>query len=252
MCGIVGDYRFDGAGTEPRVLTGMMEVQRHRGPDDQGAWLFSLRSGTGREMENVEADSDRSDFEGSLGFNRLSILDLSANGHQPMTNEDASVIVVFNGEAYNAADYRSELESAGFRFRSTTDTEVVLRLYERYGIIGTLERLNGMFALCIADLRRRELLLARDRLGIKPLYWCDMGRTFLFASEVKSFLQHPSFDPVLDIDRMPEFLTFRYCSGEGSLLRGVRSMDPGTWMRIRSHGREVRRYWTLPDRNGEQ
>src|SRR5262249_47465155 len=138
------------------------------------------------------------DHEGGVGFNRLSILDLSPNGHQPMVNDDASVFIVFNGEVYNAFDLRPELQSSGFAFRSRTDTEGGLRLYERDGVAGMLARLNGMFAICIVDLRRREIVLCRDRLGIKPLYWCESGGAFLFSSEVKSFLGYPAFRPELD------------------------------------------------------
>ena len=117
-----------------------------------------------------------------------------------MVNPSGTVVIAFNGEVYNAFDYKPELEAAGFRFRSRTDTEVLLYLYERYGLDGMLERLNGMFALVIADLRSHEVHLARDHFGIKPLYWTQAGSSVLFASEAKAFLAHPAFTAEIDDD----------------------------------------------------
>ena len=247
MCGIAGFFNLDRSPADVRVLARMLEIQRHRGPDDQGSRLFSLASGKSvAHLPHAPARGDVA-FEGALGFNRLSILDLSIEGHQPMCNADASVFIGFNGEIYNAFDFTAELEAAGFRFHSKTDTEVVLYLYERYGFEGMLQRLNGMFAIVIVDLREREINIARDHFGIKPFYWAQVGQTVLFASEVKSFLQHPVFRPQLEMDCLDEYLAFRYCAGDRFLLKDVRQLRPGHCMRITTNGVSVRRYWEIPD-----
>src|SRR5436190_10322035 len=155
MCGIAGFVNLDGAPADASVLGAMTDMIRHRGPDDRGTLCLSLRGGI--------ADT-------ALGFQRLSILDLSARGHQPMISPDGSTALVFNGEIYDAFDYKADLERDGYRFRTGTDTEVILALYERWRLERMLERLNGMFAIVIADVRRGAVHLLRDRIGIKPLY----------------------------------------------------------------------------------
>src|SRR5262245_28663107 len=223
MCGIAGFFNLNAAPVNPLILTRMIDCQRHRGPDDQGMRLFSLKRGQSIEFRQGEPlCSDL--FEGALGFNRLSILDLSQRGHQPMCNDDESIILAFNGEIYNAFDYKPELESVGYKFRSRTDTEVVLRLYEHFGLAGMLERLNGMFAIVIVDLRRGDVHMARDHLGIKPFYWAQQGHTLFFSSEVKSFQMHPSFVTRLDEDNVDEYLAFRYCAADRHLIQDVRQL----------------------------
>ncbi|HEX8029232.1 MAG TPA: asparagine synthase (glutamine-hydrolyzing) [Vicinamibacterales bacterium] len=246
MCGIAGFFDLSGAPADPVTLARMTGVQRHRGPDDQGFRLFSLRSGASEELQPGDL-APRSQFEGALGFNRLKILDLSQCGHQPMTNRDGSIVLAFNGEIYNAFDFRPELEASGFQFRSRTDTEVILYLYEKYGLDGMLERLNGMFAIVLADLRSREIHIARDHFGIKPLYWTMAGSTILFASEAKSFLSHPAFRAELDDGAIDEYLSFRFIAGEQSLLKGVRHVRPGHCLRITPTGVTSRAFWRLPD-----
>ena len=246
MCGIAGFISLTGQPADPATLARMTDVQRHRGPDDQGLRLFSLRGGASEEIRAGDFDT-RAQFEGALGFNRLKILDLSQCGHQPMANHDASVLLAFNGEIYNAFDYRHELEASGFRFRSRTDTEVILYLYEKYGLDGMLERLNGMFAIVIVDLRKREIVIARDHFGIKPFYWTMAGSTVMFASEAKSFLSHPGFSAELDQSHVDEYLSFRFIAGEESLLKGVRQVRPGHCVRITAEGVTTREYWRLPD-----
>ena len=247
MCGIAGLINLDGAPADPGVLRRMAELQRHRGPDDQGLRLFSLEKGRSVEPFAELSFDSGAPFSGGLAFNRLSILDLSELGHQPMTNADENVFIAFNGEIYNAFDYREELEAKGFRFRSRTDTEVILYLYECYGLDGMLERLNGMFAIVIVDLRLGEALIARDHLGVKPLYWWTNGRVLLFASEAKALLAHPEFPPELDESNLDEYLAYRFCAGENHLLKGVRQLRPGHLMRVRSGEIGVRRYWEIPD-----
>jgi asparagine synthase (glutamine-hydrolysing) len=246
MCGIGGYVNLDGVRAEAAVLARMMGVQRHRGPDDQGLRLFSLIEGTSTEVGGPQPPGPGR-FEGALGFNRLSILDLSQHGHQPMANPDGSVLLAFNGEVYNAFSYTEELRASGFRFRSRTDTEVILYLYEKYGLEGTLERLNGMFAIVVVDLRCHEVHIARDHVGVKPFYWARVGATVLFGSEVKSFLQHPAFRAAIDPTYVDEYLAFRYVAGDGHLLKGVRQLRPGHRIRIAGGDVTVHRYWQIPD-----
>ena len=201
-------------------------------PDDRGTLCLSLRGGIP---------------DTALGFHRLKIVDLSARGHQPMTSPDGSTALLFNGEIYDASDYKAELERDGYRFRSGTDTEVVLALYERDGLERMLERLNGMFAIVIADTRRGAVHLLRDRVGIKPLYWAQRGTTVLFASEAKAFLAHPAFCAEIDPAEVDELLAFRYVAGEASLLKGVRHVQPGHRLTITPGGVTEARYWSIPD-----
>jgi asparagine synthase (glutamine-hydrolysing) len=241
MCGIAGFVNLDGAPADAGVVAAMMHAIRHRGPDDRGQISLSLRRG------EIAADADAAADTG-IGFHRLKILDLSERGHQPMVNGSGTVILALNGEIYNAFDYKSELETAGFQFRSRTDTEILLYLYEHYGLEGMLERLNGMFALAIADLRTHEIHIARDHFGIKPLYWTQAGASVLFASEAKAFLAHPSFKAEIDDGHVDEQLAFRYVAGEACLLKGVRQLRPGHRLTITPDGVTTTRYWSIPDR----
>jgi asparagine synthase (glutamine-hydrolysing) len=240
MCGIAGFVNLDGAPADAAVVAAMMRAIRHRGPDDRGHIRLSLRSG------DIAGDADAT-ADTAIGFHRLNILDLSAQGHQPMVNPSGTIVLAFNGEVYNAFDFTAELESAGFRFRSRTDTEVLLYLYERHGLDGMLERLNGMFAIVIADLRSHEIHIARDHFGIKPLYWVQAASSVLFASEAKAFLAHPAFTAAIDSDYVDEHLAFRYVAGEASLLKGVRQLRPGHRLRITPDGVTTARYWSIPD-----
>src|SRR5262245_32324434 len=162
MCGIAGFVNLDGAPVDASVLEAMTDMVRHRGPDDRGTRCLSLRGGAP---------------DVALGFQRLAILDPSTRGHQPMIGPDGSVALLFNGEVYDTPHLRAELEGHGYRFRSSTDTEVVLALYERLGLERMLPRLDGMFAVVIVDTRMGVVHLLRDRIGIKPLYWVQCGRS---------------------------------------------------------------------------
>src|SRR5690348_15420280 len=188
----------------------MMAAQRHRGPDDVGC---HLEPGVG------------------LGFSRLAILDLSPAGHQPMTNEDGALWLVFNGEIYNFRELAPTLERAGHHFRSRCDSEVILHAYEEWGS-ACLERLNGMFAFALWDRRRCELLLARDRLGVKPLYYWSDGQTFAFASELKALLAHPSVPRVLDHQALVSYLLHEYVPSPRSIFAGVRKLPAGHLLRV--------------------
>ncbi len=225
MCGIVG---IVGQNPLERVdearLKRMRDVLRHRGPDGEGLWA-----------------------EGpvGLGFRRLAIVDV-AGGAQPMANEDESVWIVFNGEIYNHAALRPWLESRGHRYRTRSDTETIVHLYEEEGA-RCVERLQGMFAFAVWDRARERLLLARDRLGIKPLYYAWTDRELVFASEIKAILAGAAVRPAFNTAILPEFLANRYVAGAETFFRGVRKLLPGrtlTWSR--ADGLEERRYWRVP------
>src|SRR6185295_10295880 len=232
MCGIAGFVNLDGAPADASVLGAMTDMMRHRGPDDRGTLRVSLRGGIP---------------DTALGFHRLKILDLSERGHQPMISPDGSTALLFNGEIHDAFDCKAELERDGYRFRTGTDTEVILALYERGGLERLLERLDGMFAIVIADTRRGAVHLLRDRVGIKPLYWAQCGTTVLFASEAKAFLAYPAFRAEIDSTEVDEVLAFRYVAGETSLLKGVRHVQPGHRLTITPDGVRESRYWSIPD-----
>lgn len=246
MCGIAGFINLDRAPADAQVLARMTDLVRHRGPDDRGVTLFSIASGVAHEV-SAGSPEVADAGEAGVGFQRLKILDLSERGHQPMMNADRTVMIAFNGEIYNAFDFTQELESAGFHFRSRSDTEVILYLYERYGLDGMLERLNGMFAIVIADFRSHVLHVIRDHCGIKPMYWTVAGASLLFASEAKAFLAHPAFRAEIDTAHVDEYLAFRYVSGDASLLKGVRQLRPGHRLRICGGQVTTHRYWQIPD-----
>jgi len=247
MCGIAGLYNFDGRPVDPAVLDRMVELQHHRGPDDRGLRLFSLREGSSRALASG-ADRSGRRLEGGIGFARLSILDLSERGHQPMLSDDGQIIIAFNGEIYNAFSFTATLQALGHEFRGTSDTEVLLRLYEQFGLEGMLARINGMFAIALIDLRQRTLTLIRDGTGIKPLVWARAGNTLLFGSEIKSFLAHPDFECRLSEAHLDEYLAFRYCAGDGHLLKGVNQLRPGHYMQFSLDCEpHVRRYYQIPE-----
>jgi asparagine synthase (glutamine-hydrolysing) len=232
MCGIAGFVNLDGAPANAGVLEAMTDTIRHRGPDDRGTLCLSLRGGVP---------------DTALGCQRLAILDRSTRARQPMLGPDGSVALLLNGEVYDAFDARAELERDGYRFRTSSDTEIVLALYEHLGLERMLDRLDGMFAVVIADTRLGVVHLLRDRFGIKPLYWAQCGRTLLFASEAKTFLAHPAFRAEIDPAQVDELIAFRYVAGEQTLLRGVRHVRPGHYITITTSGFAETPYWGVPD-----
>jgi asparagine synthase (glutamine-hydrolysing) len=225
MCGIAGIVNFNPRDTvDETVLKRMRDVIRHRGPDGEGLWI---------------------DGPVGLGHRRLSIVDV-ATGQQPMANEDGSCWITYNGEIYNHASLRPGLVARGHQYRTQSDTETILHLYEEEGE-RCVERLQGMFAFALWDRGRNRLLLARDRLGIKPLYFALTDRQLLFASEIKAILAVGRLRPEFNEDVLPEFLASRFVSGPETFFRGVRKLEPGrtlTWSP--GVGLEERRYWQLP------
>ncbi len=245
MCGFVGCFQSDGKPLAPDVLRRMGASIQHRGPDDQGEHWMSFAQGRSFPGNNITPPPFSADS--GFRFSRLSIQDLSSAGHQPMASEDGKIILVFNGEIYNAGSLRNELQARGVRFQGHSDTEVILRLYEESGWDDLLQSLEGMFAIAIADLNRRQLHAARDPFGIKPLYYWEKQGVLLIASEIKAFLHHPDFAPELAQEHLAEHMVFRYCAEDRTLLRGVRPLLPGhvlTW-RV-GQPTQFRRFWQLP------
>jgi asparagine synthase (glutamine-hydrolysing) len=223
MCGIVGKLNFDS--TQPidaRLIRRMTNVIAHRGPDGEGDYVSGPVG---------------------LGHRRLSIIGVDS-GAQPMPNEDGTVWVVYNGEIYNFPELRTELLSRGHVFKSNTDTEVIVHLYEEIGT-KVVERLNGMFAFALWDERKRLLLLARDRVGIKPLYYVDTGKAIVFGSEIKSLLIDPSVERRVNLRAIDRFLTYYYLPGEETLFEGIVKLEPGTTLTIVNGRATTSRYWDL-------
>lgn len=225
MCGIYGILApTSGRRPDPAVLGRMGQAIVHRGPDDEGRYV---------------------DEQLLLGMRRLSIIDI-AGGHQPIANEDGSVVVVCNGEIYNFRALRAELERVGHRFATHSDTEVIVHLYEERGD-AFLEALEGMFALALWDRRRRRLILARDALGIKPLYYAEGASTFAFASEAKALLVLPGMSARLDPQALARYFALGYVPAPGSLFQGICKLLPGEVIDIENGQRRSRRFWRLPE-----
>jgi len=224
MCGIAGVMKF---GQDVRVDAGvvrqMCDVMAHRGPDDDGVYT---------------------DGPVGLGMRRLSIIDV-AGGHQPISNEAGTVWIVFNGEIYNHSDLRKDLEARGHGYKTNSDTETIVHLYEEYGR-DCVNHLRGMFAFAIWDRDKRSLFVARDRLGIKPLYYRLTSESFLFGSEIKVVLAYGGVRPEFDFAGLPEYLAFGYLSGEETFYHGISKLLPGHWLELSETGEmKIEQYWDL-------
>jgi asparagine synthase (glutamine-hydrolysing) len=227
MCGIAGVLTSAAGSREPleRNATAMADSIAHRGPDDHGLW----------------SDADAGI---ALTHRRLSIVDLSPAGHQPMTSADGRFVVTFNGEIYNFQELRPDLEARGIQFRGHSDTEVMLEAFAAYGIAATVKRLIGMFAIGIWDRRERTLILVRDRLGIKPLYWAKFENLFLFGSELKSLRAHPGWSPRLNRGAVAAFMRHNYIPAPHTIYERVQKLEPGCILTL-PWGSEPRieRFW---------
>jgi len=225
MCGIAGLINLDGAPVSPAILKKMTDAIAHRGPDDEGQWV---------------------DRNIGLGHRRLAIIDLSPAGHQPMVSSDHRYVITYNGEIYNYRELRADLEAEGFRFRSQSDTEVLLYAIAAWGT-KTLDKLNGMFAFALWDKQEQQLLLARDRYGIKPLYYAVTGNTLAFGSEQKAILAQPGFARRLDKEALLEYFTFQNIFTDRTLLQGVKLFPAGHYGIVDllkpSHGLQLTQYW---------
>ena len=228
MCGIIGRWNLDGCLLDRDMLIQMTRSLKHRGPDDHGTVLF-LPEKNHTWTPNFSASLDKSDRVhgcGGLGHTRLSVIDLSPRARQPMPNEDRDVWITYNGEIYNFSDLRDELLEKGHRFRSRGDSEVVLHAYEEWGP-ACVSRLNGMFAFGILDFKKKELFLARDRLGIKPLFYCLTPHFFAFASEPKALFQCGDVPRRLDPLALFDYLVLGYTPSPRSFFQGIQRLAPG-------------------------
>lgn len=225
MCGIAGIVSFTtNEAVQYSDLKRMTDPIQHRGPDDEGHNIIG---------------------HAGLGFRRLSIIDLSANGHQPMSSSDGSYWIVFNGEIYNFQILRSELQHEGITFRSKTDTEVILAMYIRDGD-NFLQKLRGMFALAIWDIKKERLILARDRVGKKPLHYFYNGSLLIFGSEIKSLLTHSKVSKDIDWTALDEYFTYGFVSAPRSIYRDIRKVLPLTYLIVDKNGIQEKPYWNIP------
>ena len=222
MCGIAGVFNLDGAPAESSLLRLMAAAIAHRGPDGEGVYA---------------------DGAAGLAHRRLAIIDLSSAGQQPMVTGDGRFALTYNGEIYNFRELRAELQARGRRFQSRTDSEVVLQAWAEWGP-ACVARFNGMFAFALWDRRERTLTLVRDRYGIKPLYYAQAGRSFLFGSEVKALLAHPAFVAEMDAEALLEYMTFQNFFTDRTLFRAARLLNPGSMLTVHGDGRLVAsQYW---------
>ncbi len=222
MCGIAGTLSFNGAAADASLVRTMVEAIRHRGPDDLGVYT----------QDHV-----------GLGHTRLSVIDL-AGGHQPMHNEDRSLWVTFNGEIYNSIELRDELVRRGHRFATSSDTEVLLHLYQDHGE-KCVERLNGQWAFAIWDGNKQKLFLSRDRMGVRPLFYTQAAGTFLFASEIKALLACPEVDRELDFQALDQIFTFWATLPPYTAFKGIRQLPPGHSLVVEDGRVRIFRYWRL-------
>jgi len=234
MCGICGVFNFSGAPVDRQLVDKMTAVLRHRGPDGTGSFLSGCVG---------------------LGHRRLSIIDL-AGGSQPISNEDQTIQVIFNGEIYNYIELRQELIKRGHRFNTQADTEVIVHGYEEWGR-DCVSRFNGIFAFALWDANRRQLFLARDHLGVKPLYYTRLGDMFLFASEIKTLLTAPNCPREVDLKALGEMFALRYVPSPDTLFRHISKLPPAHHMTVDFQGVKIERYWkwkpeTIAEFNEEQ
>lgn len=226
MCGITGIYSPKSA-VDQSILSDMAKALCHRGPDDSGTYI-DTRNDVG------------------LGHTRLSIIDLSERGKQPMSNKAGTVTASYNGEIYNYREIRKELEQKGRVFVSDSDTEVLVQSYEEWGM-ECLHKFIGMFAFAIWDAQKQTLFLARDRAGVKPLYYYNENGLFLFASELKSIMQHPRFSKRINMGGLSLFLRYNYIRSPHTIFENTFKLEPGTWMSVRNGKITKRRYWNIAD-----
>ena len=223
MCGICGYINLDESNKpNEAILRGMAETLRLRGPDDEGFFV----------KDNA-----------CLGHRRLSIIDLES-GHQPMLNEDGTIAVVCNGEIYNFQDIKAALVEKGHRFRTRSDTEIIAHAYEEHGE-DCLKDFNGMFAIALWDSRKKTLFLARDRFGKKPLYYAVFDNQFIFGSELKAILKHPSVRREIDLDALARYLAYEYVPSPYSIFRNIRKLEPATMLILKGGSVSTKRYWDL-------
>jgi len=223
MCGIAGIYNFNNKPVDPFLVKKMSDSIMHRGPDDSGIYV---------------------DGSVGLGHRRLSIIDLSPAGKQPMANKDQNLFIVFNGEIYNFQELRKILEGLGYVFRSKTDTEVILHSYQEWGE-NCLQRINGMFAFAIYDKTNKKIFIARDRMGEKPLYFYIDNEKFIFASEIKAILQDNSVERKINSQGFVNYFAFGHSIAPDTIYEGIKKLLPGHYLIIKNGQIEIKQYWAL-------
>jgi asparagine synthase (glutamine-hydrolysing) len=233
MCGICGKIRYGPEPVKETLIADMCGSLAYRGPNDNGIYT------------NVSARNDGHQVNIGLGHQRLSIIDLSRAGRQPMTNEDGTLWLAFNGEIYNFREIRAELKKKGHIFKSDTDTEVILHLYEEEGV-NAVQRLNGMFAFALWDEKLNRLWVCRDRIGIKPLVYYWNNHTFVFASEIKALLNDPLISKDLDHEALLLYLAFNYVPAPYTIFKGIRKLKPGQYLIVQNQELELIEYWDTP------
>ncbi len=223
MCGITGFINYDNTIPDKELILKLNNVIIHRGPDN----------GSVKLIDNV-----------ALGHRRLSIIDLSENANQPFTTINKRFTIVFNGEVYNFSEIRDNLIAKGIEFKTKSDTEVILYAYQEYGN-SCFRMFNGMFALSIYDSQTKELILARDQFGIKPLYYLNNQNNFVFGSEIKSIIQHPEFNPTIDSQGLTEYIWFGNPLGDNTIYKSVKELDAGCYMIVSASGLKIEKYFNL-------
>ncbi len=234
MCGIAGIAYKNGRPVEHNILKKMTRAMKHRGPNDEGIHIIC----------NPQSASRRANIQIGLGHRRLSIIDLSKNGHQPMTNEDETVWITFNGEIYNFKELRTGLIRQGHIFKSNSDTEVIVHGYEEYGE-GIFNKLNGMFAFGLWDNTNQALYLVRDRYGQKPLYYCHSQAGIVFGSEIKSLLKHPDTGSKIDIHNLSRYLSYEYVPAPNTIINGLNKLLPGHYLKWSNGNICTTPYWQI-------
>ena len=229
MCGITGIVSSNNQNIEKQLVYDMTNLISHRGPDGHG---YYFDKGVG------------------FGHRRLSIIDIEG-GHQPMSDIEKSIWITYNGEIYNFIDLKNQLIQKGYEFRTNCDTEVIIYAYKEWGE-DVFSHLNGMFALAIWDSNNKKLVLARDRRGVKPLYWSMIGSKLIFSSEVKSIISNPGFKKVANIDAISSYLTFRQAIGDLTFFKGVEKLLPGHYLVYRNGDLKVNKYYDLPINNNKE
>jgi len=253
MCGISGYYSFHKSISSTNILE-MDQAIKHRGPDDEGFWLYDHEQGisfsgndsTPKIKEQFPVLQERSS-DIALGFRRLSIIDLSEKGHQPMLSENEQIIITFNGEIYNFKKLRKELEVLGHSFRSNSDTEVILKGYQEWGS-STFAKLDGMFAICIVDLTNKKLILARDRVGMKPLFYYQSEEGLVWASEIKALFKNEFVKPEINWNGVYTNFLFQTTLAPQTCFQDIVSLEPASLMSIDLSDQKItkEKFWTLP------
>lgn len=256
MCGITGYFSFKKSVSNQNILE-MNRALAHRGPDDEGFWIVQNNDGKSYAGDDSTTSiklylptlSNQEKSNIALGFRRLSILDLSENGHQPMTSKDGKTVITFNGEIYNFQNLRKELENLGYQFKSQTDTEVILYGYD-FWKEKIFEKLDGMFAIAIADLEHQKIILARDRMGLKPLFYAiSQQENIVWASEIKALLKAEWIKPKVNWHGVYTNFLFQTTLSPSTCFENIMSLRPGHWMSIDTENFSItnQQFWKLPD-----